>query len=201
MYAYEGVLRDQGYRCIAGVDEVGRGCLCGDVVAAAVVLHRPIAGLADSKTLRPNARQALYEQIVHHAHVGIGRVEAALVDAINVRQASRLAMLRAVHNLLVRPDALLIDFESIDTDVFQQSIVHGDALCASIAAASIVAKVTRDAQCLVWEAEYPGYGIGQHKGYATVMHRERLRALGPSPIHRRTFLRRLFDNVVHDGCP
>ncbi|MBU6146105.1 MAG: ribonuclease HII [Paenibacillaceae bacterium] len=184
MVDYEGALRSQGFLRIAGVDEVGRGCLCGDVVAAAVVLHRPIVGLADSKVLRPNARQALYEHIVQHADVGIGCVDAAAVDAINVRQASRLAMLRAVDQLAVRPDALLIDFESIDTDVFQQSIVHGDALCASIAAASIVAKVTRDAQCLLWEADDPGYGIAQHKGYATALHRARLRVLGPSPIHR-----------------
>ncbi len=191
MLQYEQELWGGGYQQIAGVDEVGRGCLFGDVVATAVILPRGLVidGVDDSKKLSEKKREALYVQIMDQAvAVGIGRVEANKIDAINIKQASRLAMRHAVERLSIKPDFLLIDAERIELDIRQLAVVHGDALSQSIAAASIVAKVTRDRLCAEWDAAYPQYGIARHKGYATKEHREALVQYGASPLHRRSFL-------------
>ena len=190
MLEYEEKLWEQ-YAFVAGIDEVGRGCLFGDVVAAAVVLPRglTIAGINDSKKLTEKKREELYQVIVEQALAyGIGRVDADTIDRINIKQAARLAMKQAVQQLSVGPEYLLIDAEKVELAIPQLSIIHGDALSQSIAAASIVAKVTRDRMCVQWDLDYPGYGIMKHKGYATKLHRESLQAYGPSALHRTTFL-------------
>ncbi|MDF2924764.1 MAG: ribonuclease [Paenibacillaceae bacterium] len=191
MLEYELGLWEQGYRRIAGIDEVGRGCLFGDVVAAAVILPEGlvIEGINDSKKLTEKRRNALYEVIQAEAlGIGIGYVDAQTVDRINIKQAARLAMKQAVELLQSEPDYLLVDAEKVDSPLPQLAVIHGDALSQSIAAASIIAKVTRDRMCLRWDLEYPAYGIAIHKGYATKQHREALAAYGPSPLHRRSFL-------------
>lgn len=193
---FEKALWAQGLAAIAGVDEVGRGCLFGDVVAAAVVIPRGLAldGVNDSKQLSEKKRERLYEEIVREAAAwSVARIDADVIDRINIRQASRLAMKKAVQGLNLVPEYLLIDAETVDMDVPQTAIVKGDALSLSIGAASIVAKVTRDRLCSeVWEPLYPGYGIGGHKGYATKEHREALLRLGPTPLHRQSFLGKIF---------
>jgi ribonuclease HII len=194
MLDYERRLWGQQYAYIAGVDEAGRGCLFGDVVAAAVVLPAgwELAEIDDSKKLSAKKREALYEQITSQA-VGwsVGRVDPETIDRINIKQAARLAMKLALEALPLTPDYVLVDAENIETDVPQLSIIHGDAVSQSIAAASIIAKVTRDRLCLEWDMQYPEYGIAVHKGYATKAHRERLLAFGPSPMHRRSFIGKL----------
>jgi ribonuclease HII len=190
--AYESALWSQGLTAIAGVDEVGRGCLFGDVVAAAVVL--PVGLILeevnDSKQLSEKKREYLYDLIVSEAVAwSVGRVDSAVVDEINIRQASRLAMKQAVLGLSVAPEYLLIDAETVDLELEQLAIIKGDSLSQSIAAASIVAKVTRDRLCKnEWEALYPGYGIAGHKGYATKVHRAAILERGPTPLHRQSFL-------------
>lgn len=193
---FETALWGQGLTAVAGIDEVGRGCLFGDVVAAAVIL--PI-GLVleevnDSKQISEKKRERLYDEIIEAAVAwSVARVEAAVIDTINIRQASRLAMKQAVQGLSVRPEHLLIDAESVDLDIAQTAIVKGDSLSQSVAAASIIAKVTRDRLCReVWDVLYPGYGIAGHKGYATKEHRQALLTLGPTPMHRQSFLGGLF---------
>jgi ribonuclease HII len=190
--AWETRLWAEGVAAVAGVDEVGRGCLFGDVVAAAVILPERFVldGVNDSKKLSAKKREQLYEQIVEAAVAwSVGRVDAETIDAVNIRQASRLAMRKAVEGLAVRPGHLLVDAETIELDIPQTPIVKGDYLSQSIAAASIVAKVTRDRLCAeVWDALYPGYGIAGHKGYATKEHQEALRQMGPTPMHRKSFL-------------
>lgn len=192
MLLYEKECWEQSYRRIAGVDEVGRGCLFGDVVAAAVILPEGliIEGVDDSKKLSAKKRDALYEQIMEQAlAVGIGFVDSALIDEINIKQASRLAMRKAVESLAESPDYMLVDAEKVDLPLPQKAIIKGDANSQSIAAASIVAKVTRDRLCEgAWQELYPDYGINIHKGYATKLHREQLVALGPTPMHRRSFI-------------
>ncbi|MDU7477907.1 MAG: ribonuclease HII [Paenibacillus macerans] len=184
------------YRCIAGIDEVGRGCLFGDVVAAAVILPQDLQleDVNDSKKLSPKKREKLYDLIMEEAvAVGIGYADAATIDRINIKQASRLAMKRAVEQLAVAPEFLLVDAEKVDVDIPQLAVIKGDATSQSIAAASIIAKVTRDRLCQgEWDARYPEYGIAVHKGYATKLHREQLLALGPTPMHRKSFLGNLF---------
>lgn len=199
MLTYEKDLWAQGRVAIAGVDEVGRGCLFGDVVAAAVVLPVGcvIDGIDDSKKLTEKRRDELYPLILERAVAwGIGRVDAETIDRINIRQASRLAMKRAVEALSPPPDYLLVDAESVALPLPQTAIIRGDALSQSIGAASIVAKVTRDRLCAEWDARYPEYGIAGHKGYATKHHRERLLTFGPSPMHRRSFLGKLFSEQM-----
>ncbi|GIP36790.1 hypothetical protein J31TS4_00700 [Paenibacillus sp. J31TS4] len=194
MLEYENRLWAEQYRHIAGVDEVGRGCLFGDVVAAAVILppHLELEGVDDSKKLSAKRREQLYELIMERAvAVGIGTVDVATIDRINIKQAARLAMKRALDGLPIQPDHLLVDAERVECDTPQLAIVHGDALSQSIAAASIVAKVTRDRLCLQWDLEYPEYGIAVHKGYATKVHREAILAYGPCPDHRKSFLGKL----------
>lgn len=192
MLEYEQALWNEGYQGVAGVDEVGRGCLFGDVVAAAVILPSGliIDGINDSKKLSEKKREQLYEQIVSQSVAwSVARVDVQTIDRINIKQASRLAMKLAVESLTVRADYLLVDAERIELNLPQQGIIKGDAVSQSIGAASIIAKVTRDRLCLTeWEQSYPEYGIAIHKGYATKLHRERLLQHGPSQLHRTTFL-------------
>lgn len=191
MLEHEQQLWEQGLIHIGGVDEAGRGCLFGDVVAAAVILPPGliIEGVNDSKQLSEKKRNVLYDEIMEQAvAVGVGIADVYTIERINIKAAARLAMKEAVSQLKVKPDYLLVDAEKIDTAVPQLAIVHGDALSQSIAAASIIAKVTRDRMCLKWDLDYPEYGIAQHKGYATRMHREKIIEHGPSPLHRMSFL-------------
>ncbi|MGG1616933.1 ribonuclease HII [Paenibacillus sp. NRS-1782] len=192
MLRYEKECWEQSYERIAGIDEVGRGCLFGDVVAAAVILPNGelLEGVDDSKKLTDKKRETYYELIMEKAiAVGVGYVDARTIDAINIKQAARLAMKQAVEALHVSPDYLLVDAEKVDLPISQLSIIKGDANSQSIAAASIIAKVTRDRLCKgEWDAKYPEYGIGIHKGYATKLHREQILTLGPTAMHRRSFL-------------
>lgn len=191
MLEYERKLWEQNYRFVAGIDEVGRGCLFGDVVAAAVIMpcELEMDEIDDSKKLSEKKREKLYDDIMQNAlAVGVAFVDHATIDRINIKQAARLAMKQALAQLSPQPDYLLVDAEKVDSPLPQLAIIHGDALSQSIAAASIVAKVTRDRMCLRWDLDYPEYGIAIHKGYATKLHRERIAQYGPSPLHRRSFL-------------
>ena len=191
--APEQALRYHGYRVIAGVDEVGRGALFGPVVAAAVVLPEKTGllarmGLKDSKQLDRTLREKLDAKIRRIAlAVSVAEVDAETIDRINIYQASRLAMRLAVEGLSTAPDHLLIDAMLIDHPCAQTRLYFGDALCLSIAAASVVAKVYRDALLREFDALYPGYGLAAHKGYATPEHRKALVEHGPCALHRRTF--------------
>ena len=191
-WAREKRYRRAGYRFIAGVDEVGRGALAGPVVAAAVILPEGFdhEELADSKTLSPEKRQALYEIITREALAwAVGEASHEEIDAMGILQASLLAMARAVTRLSLTPELLLVDgrFTLPGWGGPQKAVVDGDALCASIAAASIVAKVHRDRLMESLCPAYPSYGFSRHKGYGTREHLEALRIYGPCPIHRRTF--------------
>lgn len=191
MLDYEKDLWSKGIQLIAGIDEVGRGCLFGDVVAASVILKPDfvIEGINDSKKLTPKKRDELFDVIQEHAlAIGVGMVNSTIVDEINIKQAARLAMKKAVLSMELPPDMLLIDAEKVDLEIPQLSIIKGDATSQSIAAASIIAKVTRDRLCEVWDREYPQYGLKQHKGYATKLHREMIKLHGPTPLHRKSFL-------------
>lgn len=175
---------------MAGVDEVGRGSLFGPVVAAAVILDPEyrIRGLRDSKLLLPERRQVLAVRIREHCLAwAIAAVDAARIDQINIYQASRLAMLEAVRQLQPASDHLLIDALRLDCDLPQHAIIHGDALSASIAAASILAKVERDRLVSEWDPVFPAYGLASNKGYTTPQHIAALRQNGPSPLHRQSF--------------
>lgn len=175
---------------IAGVDEAGRGPLAGPVVAAAVVLIRKTSldGLNDSKQVRPRVREKLFREISCHGLVGIGVVDERIIDEINIYQATRLAMKRAVLALPCTPDRLLVDGNlRLDLPLPQKAIIAGDQKSACIAAASIIAKVYRDAWMVHLDDLYPQYCFKDHKGYATPSHLERLRCEGPSPVHRKTF--------------
>ncbi|MGH2462695.1 MAG: ribonuclease HII [Candidatus Limnocylindria bacterium] len=188
---HEYELRRAGFRSIAGLDEVGRGSLAGPVVAAAVVLPaRPrIRGLRDSKVLARARRETLYEQIVARADaIGVGCVEVEIIDRINILEATRLAMREALSHLPEPPDHLLIDALTIREAAYpQRAIIDGDAISSSIAAASIVAKVTRDRICDEMDARFPAYGFARHKGYGTRRHYEALMREGPCEWHRRSF--------------
>ncbi|HEX2141586.1 MAG TPA: ribonuclease HII [Candidatus Limnocylindria bacterium] len=188
---HERELRLAGYRRIAGIDEVGRGSLAGPVVAAAVILpERPrLKGLRDSKVLGRARREALYEQILDRAEaVGVGCVEVEVIDRINILQATKLAMRQAIQRLPGAPDHLVIDALSLrEVELPQRPIIDGDAICASIAAASIVAKVTRDRICAELDEVFPAYGFARNKGYGTRRHYDALMAEGPCEWHRRSF--------------
>ncbi|HYA94674.1 MAG TPA: ribonuclease HII [Terriglobales bacterium] len=187
---YEREVWKAGARLIAGVDEVGRGALFGPVVAAAVILDPAyrIRGLRDSKLLTAERRVVLAERIREHAIASsIAAVDAARIDQINIYHASRLAMLEAVSQLAPAPDHLLIDALRIDFACPQTPIIHGDALSASIAAASIIAKVERDRMIREWDPVFPIYGLASNKGYYSRKHVSALRQYGPSPLHRRSF--------------
>ena len=176
---------------ICGVDEAGRGPLFGNVVAAAVILDPsyPIAGLGDSKKLSEKVRERLYDQIYQHAiSVGVGRASVAEIDQLNILQATMLAMQRAVESLKLVPDLALIDGNRCPPlRCASEAIIKGDAKELTIGAASIIAKVTRDREMLVWHAQYPYYGLDKHKGYPTQAHVKAIEDYGVSPQHRRSF--------------
>ncbi|MGO1238561.1 MAG: ribonuclease HII [Hafnia alvei] len=176
---------------IAGVDEVGRGPLVGAVVTAAVILDpaRPIVGLADSKKLSEKRRNALYEEIIEKAlSWSLGRAEPHEIDELNILHATMLAMQRAVAGLAIEPDFVLIDGNRCPKlPMASQAVVKGDSRVAEISAASILAKVTRDREMEVLDAQFPDYGFAQHKGYPTAFHLERLAQLGATEHHRRSF--------------
>ncbi|MDY7218702.1 ribonuclease HII [Denitrificimonas sp. JX-1] len=184
---------------IAGVDEVGRGPLCGPVVTAAVILDplRPIAGLNDSKRLTEKTREALFDEIQEKALAWcIARADVEEIDRLNILQATMLAMQRAVEGLSIRPDLALIDGNRCPKlSMPSEAVVQGDGLIAQISAASILAKVSRDREMVELDAIYPGYGIAKHKGYPTPAHLKALQELGPTPIYRRSFapVRRFFE--------
>ena len=201
MAVLERSLRESGVRYAAGVDEVGRGALAGPVVAAAVILpdDAVIPGLDDSKRLAPTKREALYDMITDIATaLGVGSSDAAVIDAMNIRRANLLAMKEAVEALSPAPGHLLIDgIDTIDWQGPQTPVVGGDARSLSIAAASIIAKVTRDRIMIACDPDFPEYGFARHKGYGTAAHLAALDTHGPSTIHRRSFLRkRLHVNTV-----
>ena len=187
---YERQARERGFRVIAGVDEVGRGCLFGPVIAAAVILdpEKPIRGLNDSKILEPEDRERLAALIKKHSlGWAIGGADVYEIDQINIYQASRLAMKRAVEALTSVPDYLLIDFVKIDLPIEQLPLIDGDARCRAIAAASIVAKVHRDECMARWHQVFPAYNLISNKGYSTPDHRRALQQHGPTLLHRFSF--------------
>ena len=196
LWHYENQARQNGYLRVAGLDEAGRGPLAGPVVAAAVVVPPSfsVEGVNDSKKLSAKKRSLLYDRILSHADgVSVGIADEKEIDQLNILWASLLAMARAVENLPAVPDHLLIDGtfripeDQIPADVPQTAIPKGDAKSISIAAASIIAKVTRDRLMMQYHLEYPEYGFDRHKGYPTRAHREAIQKHGASAIHRRSF--------------
>jgi ribonuclease HII len=211
-------LRARGFRAVAGVDEVGRGALFGSVFAAAVILspERPIRGLNDSKQLEPDRREVLAQRIRERAMAwSVAAVDAATIDRINIYQASRLAMKLAIQKLEPAPDFVLVDALYLDVPVAQRALIQGDARCHAIAAASILAKVERDACMCEWDAVFPDYGLARHKGYSTPEHADALASHGLTPQHRLSFApvrsrsifpvdleeqMNLFDNMAIEAC-
>lgn len=190
MLCYERALYENGVECIAGIDEVGRGPLAGPVVAAAVILPKgcKIRYLNDSKKIPKSKHEAIYQEVMELAvAVGVGIKDAAVIDQVNIYEATKLAMLEALRKLSQKPDHLLIDAMKLDTPISQTSIIKGDANSLSIAAASIVAKVTRDKMMADYDREFSGYGFDKNAGYGTAEHLEGLNKLGITPIHRKTF--------------
>jgi len=192
MLIYEGELTNLGYLNIAGVDEAGRGPLCGPVVAAAVILpaNLYIEGINDSKKLSEKKREKIYEQIVNNKDIffSIGISDVDVIEKVNILNATKLAMIQAVKGLNIKPDFVLIDGnQKIDIDMQSQTLVSGDSKSASIAAASIIAKVTRDRMMYKYEKEYPEYSFGKHKGYGTKVHIEAIKKYGLCKIHRPSF--------------
>lgn len=195
MSEYEKEARSKGIMLVAGMDEAGRGPLAGPVVAAAVILDpdNPIYGVDDSKKLSPQKRAALKAEIEEKAiSVGVGIVDVETIDSINILEATKLAMKKAVAALDPQPELLLIDAVQLkDLPIAQQPIIKGDALSVSIAAASIIAKETRDEMLKAYDELYPEYGFASHKGYGTKQHMDAIRNLGPLPIHRKTFIKNI----------
>ena len=190
MLAYEKEQYTQGIQLIAGVDEVGRGPLAGPVVAAAVILPEDckISGLNDSKKIPKSKHKEIYEAVLQNAvAIGIGIKDNQVIDQVNIYEATKLAMMEAIGQLEPQPQHLLIDAMKLDLPIPQTSIIKGDANSLSIAAASIVAKVTRDQMMEEFDREYPGYDFAQNAGYGTVKHLAGLDKLGVTPIHRRSF--------------
>ena len=190
MLAYEKELYAQGIELIAGVDEVGRGPLAGPVVAAAVILPKAckIPGLNDSKKIPKSKHKEIYEAVLQNAvAIGIGIKDNQVIDQVNIYEATKLAMMEAIGQLEPQPQHLLIDAMKLDLPIPQTSIIKGDANSLSIAAASIVAKVTRDQMMEEFDREYPGYDFAQNAGYGTSNHLAGLDQLGVTPIHRRSF--------------
>lgn len=192
-YELERALHAEGFATVCGVDEAGRGPLCGPVVAAACILPDGLVidGLNDSKKLTPKKRELLYDFICQNA-VAYCIAEATVeeIDALNILEADLLAMRRAIDGLGVKADFALIDGNiARDFQIPARAVIKGDATCPSIAAASILAKVTRDRACLELDKQYPQYGIAKHKGYGTKVHMDALRQYGPAPIHRKQFIR------------
>lgn len=200
MYRFEALCREKGFAAVCGVDEAGCGPLAGPVCAAAVILNPddPIPGLNDSKKLSEKKREALFPEIQKRALAyGIAFASAAEIDEINILQARFLAMRRAVEQLVVRPDFALVDGNRDPSipHVETLCVVGGDAQSASIAAASILAKVTRDRWMLELDAKYPQYQFAKHKGYPTALHQQLLLEHGPCPEHRQTFLKKIYERA------
>jgi ribonuclease HII len=189
MVAYERQVFECGFKRVAGVDEAGRGPLAGPIVAAAVILNGPVDGVNDSKQLTHTQRKEIYEAIRAGGHcIGVGIVDAATIDRHGIQCANYASMANAVAQLEPPPDFLLVDgFQIKGCAVPQKPLIKGDCLSASIAAASIVAKVVRDGIMTQFDQQYPGYGFAEHKGYCTRDHSAALAKLGPCPIHRRSF--------------
>ena len=199
-YNFENEYYEKGYKNICGIDEVGRGCLFGDVVSCAIIMPKDdlIEGVNDSKKLSPKKREELYPKILESClAVGIGRANPDIIDKVNIKMATHISMINALENLRdkegkkVSADCVLIDAETIETGIFQKAIIKGDESCYSIACASIIAKVYRDNLCDKWAEKYPHYGIEKHKGYATKYHRDALKAYGPTEMHRKSFLKNM----------
>lgn len=190
MTAYERLSSKKGFRLIAGVDEAGRGPLAGPVVAGAVILPAEceILGLTDSKKLSEKKLEEYYSRITEEAAaVGVGIVHADVIDRINIYEAARLAMVKAVNALTETPDYLLVDAMTLPLDIPQSSVIKGDAKSVSIAAGACIAKVTRDRLMAEYAKTYPMYGFEKNKGYGTKEHLEALAAYGPTELHRKTF--------------
>lgn len=186
----ERALRARGYLRVAGADEAGRGSLFGPVFAAAVILDpaRPIRGLRDSKQLSEAERERLAAEIRERALAwAVSSVDACVIDEINILEASRLAMKQALEALPTKPDFVLLDAVSVELPIPQRPLVRGDARCRCIAAASILAKVARDAAMREWDRIYPGYGLARHKGYPAPEHLRALERWGPTPHHRFSY--------------
>lgn len=187
--------KNKGYKIICGVDEAGRGCLCGPVCAAAVILpegwNHP--DLNDSKKLSPKRREALYDAILENAvSYGIGWGSVEEIDSINILNAAMLAMRRAIDELSLVPDIALVDGNCArDFTIPAETVIGGDGISPSIAAASILAKVSRDRLCIEMDRDFPQYGIAGHKGYCTKAHREALLEHGPASIHRKSFMKKI----------
>lgn len=178
-------------KCLAGVDEVGRGPLAGDVVTAAVILpaDHSIDGLADSKALTAHQREALYKEIVEQAICySVARATVQEIDRYNILQSTMMAMRRAVNSLSIQPDYVAVDGNRLPQwEYAGEAVIKGDGRVEVISAASIIAKVVRDAEMVDFDSQYPGYGFAKNKGYGTAQHLEALKRLGATPIHRRTF--------------
>ena len=191
MLLIEESLYDEGYEYICGVDEAGRGPLCGPVVAAAVILpkHGCIEGVNDSKKISEKKREKLYDDIMDVAiAVGIGISDVDVIEKVNILNATKIAMKKAIESLSIKPDYILIDGnQKIDIDILQETVVSGDAKSESIASASIIAKVTRDRMLRKFDEMYPEYGFAKHKGYGTKAHIEAIKKYGLTPIHRKSF--------------
>ena len=192
-YTIEKELQDKGYKFVCGVDEAGRGPLCGPVVAAAVILPEGLylEGLNDSKKLTEKKRDRLYDLICENAIAyAIAESSVEEIDRTNILEATLAAMRKAIADLPVKPDFALIDGNiSRDFPLPVKAVIHGDAISPSIAAASILAKVTRDRACIELDRQYPQYGIAKHKGYGTKLHMDALKKYGPCPVHRPSFLK------------
>ena len=191
MLEIEEGLYSKGYNFVCGVDEAGRGPLCGPVVAAAVILKKDdkIEGVNDSKKLSEKKREEVYEKIMENAiAVGVGMSDVDVIEEVNILNATKMAMKQAIDNLKQQPDYVLIDGnQMIDIKFDGQTVVHGDAKSESIAAASIIAKVTRDRMLIQWDKEYPEYGFAKHKGYGTKAHIQEIEKYGLTPLHRPSF--------------
>ncbi|WP_195983508.1 ribonuclease HII [Clostridium sp. D33t1_170424_F3] len=198
-FAYETAAQQNGYQVVCGIDEAGRGPLAGPVFAAAVILpdHHEIEGLNDSKKLSEKKRELLFDEIIKTAvSYSVAFATEQEIDEINILQATFLAMKRACDGLAIRPEFALVDGNRMPPlDVPAQTVIKGDALSASIAAASILAKVSRDRLLYELDELYPEYQFAKHKGYGTKLHVELLKQYGPCPIHRRTFLKKILGDA------
>ncbi len=203
LWDYENIIFKRGIELIAGIDEVGRGPLAGPVVAAAVILKKDvfIEGIDDSKKLSEAKRDMLFDIIQANAiSIGIGIVDNHIIDEINIYNATKLAMGYAIENLNIRPEFLLIDAVTLtDIHINQQALIKGDSKSISIAAASIIAKVTRDRMVRDYDVLYPQYGFAKHKGYGTKEHYEGIEKYGITNIHRKTFLKKIVGEYVDEN--
>jgi ribonuclease HII len=190
LYEFDESIRKDGSKLIAGIDEAGRGPLAGPVVAAAVILPSGlwIDGIKDSKKILEKQRNLLFYKIILHAEdIGLGIVDSSEIDRLNILNATKMAMKKALLDLRLKPDIILIDALKIESDIKQMALIKGESKSASIAAASIIAKVVRDGIIMKYHFQYPEYGFDKHKGYATRLHLEMIRKYGPCAIHRKSF--------------